>query len=1067
MKRREFLHVIGAAGATASLGGCARGGGPVEVMPYLLPTDDGVLPGVSAEYATVCRECPAGCGMMALVRDGRTHKVEGNPDHPVSRGKLCLRGQTALQGLYNPDRNPESMARDAQGRLQRIPWNEAETRFDEALARAKTGRSAWIGQLETGAFPHLLDRWLAVMAPSHLRLVYEPLAYEPLRAASKRVFGAAEIPEFRIDRAHHLLSFGADFVETWISNVEYTRQFSAWRQARVNGVHRGRYVFMAPRLSLTGQNADEWITLRPGTEGLAAQAIMLIVQAARSRAAIPPEISTLAEQTGVRPETLERIGRSFAAGGPSLALPLGNAQNQPGAADANETILRLNQIAGSVNRTVIPGWPHALSAAGTQGDMMALISEMHAGRIDVLFVHNVNPVYNLPASTQFAEALKNVPLIVSFSSQPDETTGALGETGGYASLVLPDHTPLESWGEYTPRPGITGILQPVVAPVFSTRATADLLLESAARHGHNLGAKTFDEYLRHEHPMDDAAWMSTLQRGGIFRTAEEVKPVAETSKAPLSGTIETLSGAGRGTAMRPAIGFATSIFDSPVKTGGASPSPALAASHPGNPTPALPASGEGANLPPLAGGMRGVSGAAGGMRGVSGAAGGMTGVSGAAQAPGPGQLILQIYPSLQFYDGRLANRPWSQEIPDAVVKAVWGSWAEIHPNTAKTLGVRAAGTILILESAYGRIDIPAYPSQGVHPEAIAIQLGQGHTHSGQFSKDLGRNPLALLGPTFDPASGALLVSGMPVFVRAVEAVRPVVVLQTTEKQHSTGFARSMSITDLTRAPVVENEKDRISLYSTVPPRLHHHARRKWGMVIDLDRCVGCNSCVAACYAENNVPVVGKDECSRGREMSWIRIETYMGGASSEGVPDNRDPASTQLDVRFFPMVCMQCDNAPCEYVCPVFATEHNDEGLNMQVYNRCVGTRFCSNNCPYKVRRFNWFTYRFPFPLNNQLNPDVIHRAKGVMEKCSFCIQRIRRHEIDAGTEHRAIQDGEIQTACMQACPADAIVFGDQDDKKSFVSRHFARERRGYGALEDLNTYPNVQYLERVRVETE
>ncbi len=411
-----------------------------------------------------------------------------------------------------------------------------------------------------------------------------------------------------------------------------------------------------------------------------------------------------------------------------------------------------------------------------------------------------------------------------------------------------------------------------------------------------------------------------------------------------------------------------------------------------------------------------------------------------------------------------------QEIPDATSKAVWGSWVEVHPDTAKKLGARE-GTLLALETGHGRIEVPTLISKHVHPDTLAIQLGQGHPLMGRSAQGVDRvNPLILLGASPEVSSGALLLSGTPVTAKALATTRPVVVLQTsysdqtTQNERSGGIAQSVEISELERGKTTApKEPDRPSLYHNTSPPQHHGEKHHWGMVIDLDRCVGCNACVAACYSENNVPVVGKDQCDRGREMAWLRIETY----DEPQPPATDDPAASDLDIRFLPMLCQQCDNAPCEYVCPVNATVHSDEHLNMQVYNRCVGTRFCSNNCPYKVRRFNWFTFPFPPPLNQQLNPDVLHRKKGVMEKCTFCIQRIRGAEITAGNEKRPIKDGEIQTACMQSCPADAIIFGDLEDKNSYVRQHSTRQQRGYGALEDLNTYPNITYLERVRVKTE
>ncbi|MBI3911928.1 MAG: 4Fe-4S dicluster domain-containing protein [Armatimonadetes bacterium] len=966
MDRRRFLQLASVTGAAATVAGCATRSHD-QLIPYLIPIED-VIPGVSVEYATVCRECPAGCGMIAHVREGRAHKVEGNPDHPINRGALCIRGQASLQGLYNPDRIRQPLARDPSGRLQPIPWETAKGSLLRLLNQAQNNQVAWLGQLETGALDRLVDQWLAAVAPSRMRLRYEPFAYEPLRAAHSQALGDDGLPDYRIADARMLLSFGADFLETWISNVEYTRAFSAWRQARREGKHRGRYVFLAPRVSLTGANADEWIRVRPGTEGLVARALRHVVEAEKAMPATTgSEVPALAAAAGVGIETIERIGREFARESPSLALPIGFAGTDEQATAANEEILRLNEAAGYLGRTIVFGRPHVLSAAANYAAVLDLIQAMREGRVALLFIHHANPLYTIPPAAGFTEALGRVPNVVSFSSYLDETTER-------ASLVMPDHTPLESWGEYSPRPGVTGLMQPVVSPVFDTRATGDVLLASAARLGHDLGVRTWQEYLRQAHPLAEEAWRAALKRGGIF------PPEAESPGTSIS----------------------------------------LPTSRASSPAPQRP-------QPPSA---------------------------------GEGHLFLHIYPSLHFFDGRTANRPWAQEIPDPISKAVWGSWAEIHPDAAARLGARD-GDVLVLTSAQGRIEVPAFIREEVHPEAISLQLGQGHTHYGRYATGTGVNPLALLEGAPETPSGALVVSGLAVEVTRIPIRRPLVVLQTSRRQVSDEIARSVTLAELTRLA----KEGRAEAEARPTFYAHHpHPEHRWGMAIDLDRCIGCNACAAACYAENNIPIVGREQCFREREMAWLWIENYVGSTPprSDQEPERAD--ARKIDMRFLPMLCQQCDNAPCEYVCPVYASVHSSEGLNQQVYNRCVGTRYCSNNCPYKVRRFNWFTYEFPEPLDQQLNPDVIHRTKGVMEKCTFCIQRIRRRKIEAKAEGRPLRDGEIQTACQQTCPAEAIIFGDLNDPNSRV-RQLAASPRGYGVLAELNTNPGIIYLARVRAE--
>jgi molybdopterin-containing oxidoreductase family iron-sulfur binding subunit len=362
--------------------------------------------------------------------------------------------------------------------------------------------------------------------------------------------------------------------------------------------------------------------------------------------------------------------------------------------------------------------------------------------------------------------------------------------------------------------------------------------------------------------------------------------------------------------------------------------------------------------------------------------------------------------------------------------------------------------------------------------------------------------MSLLSKKRDATSGALVMSGLPVEVKAVPVKRKLTILQTSFKQAGQLFAGGITLAGLSRlrknGGAAENGEGHAaeageshaasavgvaaeshgvhpidkteSLYSAEPPTV---LKEHWGMAIDLDLCTGCNACVAACYSENNIPTVGKEQAEKGREMSWLRIENYIGGLEEKPliqilpkIPGDQGAGARNIDLRFSPMLCQQCDNAPCEYVCPVDATMHSGDHLNQQVYNRCVGTRYCSNNCPYKVRRFNWFNFDWPSPLDQQVNPDVIVRRKGVMEKCTFCVQRIRHARIDARAEDRPIRDGEVVTACQQTCPADAIVFGDMNDPESEVNRiRKEQANRGYGALENLNTYPNITYLSRVRAE--
>ena len=398
----------------------------------------------------------------------------------------------------------------------------------------------------------------------------------------------------------------------------------------------------------------------------------------------------------------------------------------------------------------------------------------------------------------------------------------------------------------------------------------------------------------------------------------------------------------------------------------------------------------------------------------------------AAAARAAGELDLVLFPTVLRGDGRSADLPWLREIPDALSTVSWTAWAELSPATAARLGV-AAGDLLALDGAAGRVELPAYVYPGLRDDAVAVPLG-------------GAEAMALAPVARDPSGGRVLASRVRVARAGRRGRLPV--LEGSPYQHGQEIVPAVTAA----APSVPRPDLSARMYPE--PR---HPEHRWALAIDLDRCTGCEACVVACFAENNVPVMGPEAADLGRYMGWLRIERYLG----------EEPGG-ELDVRLLPMMCQQCSSAPCEPVCPVYATYHTAEGLSAQVYNRCVGTRYCSNNCPYKVRTFNWRDVRFERPLDMQLNPDVTVRARGVMEKCTFCVQRIRYGEGQARAEGRPVVDGEIVPACAQTCAAEAIVFGDANDPASRVAR-LATGPRGFRALEELGTGPAVTYLARVR----
>ena len=981
MKRRRFLQVAGAAGAGLAAG-CSSGSTD-RLYPYVSQVDEPV-PGIPTFYASTCRECPAGCGIHVKTREARAIKVEGNPAHPVSRGKLCARGQAALQGLYDPDRIKGPFRHTARG-LEPLTWDAAIAQLAEALgAAAASGpdRVALITGADSGVLDAFYDAWLRAFR-SKRRLRYEAFAYEPLREASRLTFGIASVPEYDFAAARYVLSFGADFLETWISPVQYTREFAEAHGFR-NGA-MGRFVAVEPRRGLTAYSADEWVAPKPGTEGLLALGIAAsAIRQGRSRltGAAADRVRgflgrftarSAAEASGVEEAVIDRLAREFTAAEPSLAVGGGVASQHRAATQTAVAVHLLNYVAGNVGRTVrFPGG-RSLDRLSRYSDATDLVAAMGKGSVDVALVHDANPAFTLPKSAAFADAFRKVALKVAFASHLDETTAL-------CDLILPDHTPLEQWGVVETVAGTRSFVQPAMTPVFDTRQTADLLAAVADKAGRKVvgGAATARELVAQG--LAPQALEATLQRGGQFGAAPQ-------------RSVSLLTDFARMTYQPPA-------FD------------------------------------------------------------------GDAASP-----VLVVYPSTAFFDGRGANKGWLQELPDVATKIAWQSWVEVHPDTARALGVEN-GDVVSVTSPHGRIEAPVYLYPGVRPDVVAMPIGQGHTAYGRNARNRGVNPLDLLAAdAVDPSGALAFCSTRVTLARTGRSVH----LATTEgsaRQLGRGVARAVGVAAARRgevepgpeATITDQERTAIAeAAASQRQRAYIGAYRepqpKWEMTIDLSRCTGCEACVTACYAENNLAVVGQEQTILHRGMAWIRLERYYEG----------DTSGTDWQVRQIPMLCQQCENAPCEPVCPVYAAYHTPDGLNAQVYNRCVGTRFCANNCPYKVRYFNWWDYgrpqdpyfSFPEPLNLQLNPDVTVRTKGVMEKCTFCVQRIRFAQNDAKVRGRELADGDITPACAQTCPADAIIFGDARDAGSRVSRSKA-DARGYQVFDLLNTRPGITYLERV-----
>jgi molybdopterin-containing oxidoreductase family iron-sulfur binding subunit len=420
-----------------------------------------------------------------------------------------------------------------------------------------------------------------------------------------------------------------------------------------------------------------------------------------------------------------------------------------------------------------------------------------------------------------------------------------------------------------------------------------------------------------------------------------------------------------------------------------------------------------------------------------------------------------IYPSSRFYDGRGGDLPWLHEVPDGITQVAWDSWLEIPAETAKQMGI-ARGDLVKVTSPHGAIELPAYPTELVHAGVVAVAMGQGHKYAGVFAQrgnaatgtqsqanflNVGVNPIELLPAVPDPSSGGLPLLAVKVSLAKTGGRRPLAIPQAQFDQDDREIAQWVQLGAARELELRGKPSEPADHPRMYPPVKYPEYR--WGMTVDVDRCTGCQACVVACQSENNVPTVGKAQVAYGRIQHWLRVERWQEGTSAKPVN------------MFLPMFCQHCEIAPCEPVCPVYAAYHTREGLNGQVYNRCVGTRYCGNNCPYHVRKFNWFNYTWTAPLDVQLNPDVTVRQLGVMEKCTMCVQRIEGAKSAAREAGRSVRDGDMQTACQQTCPTRAITFGNRKDGDSLVSR-LSHSARSYHVLHELGTLPGVSYLKKV-----
>jgi len=923
MKRRDFLWLLGVISGSTVMSACGSPNRSAKFTSYLLPPEEGVIPGEASFHPSTCTECPAGCGVLARVREGRPVKLEGIPGHPVSDGGLCVRGQSSLYRLYHPERLRGPMARDGKT-FRSIPWEEAFSRVAGSLkgSREKGRKNLFLSGRTTGSLSRIADAACERLEIERLP-EYEVYSHTTVKEANALLFGERDVPHYRIEEADFLLTVGADLLETYVTPVAYTRKISS---ARAGGDFLWYHV--EPHMSLTGANADRRYTVTPGRETLLLSFLLREVLEKKSpKVRLPGELlaafspttaENISRDTGIPPESVKEIAERFLAAKRPLVIAGGIGTAQTGGLEVAAAAGLLQWVTGAIPERVDFARSENHRAVGTLRDMEELSARLGRGEAGVVFLFRTNPVFSLPPRLAFKENLKKADLSVGMGEFLDET---LRE----ADLVLPLSHSLESWGDVEPRRGVVSLLQPVFPPLHDTLSDGDALLRLLGNVSGRGAPGSYEELLL-------AAWRKRLGEAGRSRLLE--KGYAE----------ETL------------------------------PKKAV-----------------------LLDGKR----AAESLRG-----------------PRPAEEIVQpvlvLAPSLRTFDGRSRILPILSEIPDPLTTVTYGSWISVSEEAATRAGLRDRDEVTVASADWKAV-LPVKVQPGLPAGVFVV-----------YRDAIPAPPIRT-----DPRTGGPVDTIEGVRITKTGKTVAIPILSGSFSQRGRGL-----IPD----PVHLEEGRRHERWTLYPE--HDHKEYRWAMAVDLERCNGCAACVAACHIENNVPVAGKKDHLKGREMSWLRIEPFY----EKGVVD------------FLPMLCQQCHSAPCESVCPVFAAHHNPEGLNVQVYARCVGTRYCSNNCPYKVRRFNWRQHRWPEPMDRMLNPDAPPREVGVMEKCTFCLQRIRAAKDKAKDEGRKVRDGEFTTACAQSCPTGAIVFGNLLDRESKVYR-LVHSERAYRVFESLGTEPSIHYL--------
>jgi molybdopterin-containing oxidoreductase family iron-sulfur binding subunit len=1019
VERRTFLKLMGASLALAGLSGCVFQP-PEKIVPYVNQPEN-YVPGKSLFFATAAPVYGVATPILVRSNEGRPTKIEGNPDHPNNRpvdfpaedpirdprgsSATDIYTQASILSLYDPDRSQTLTFRE-----DIRTWTAFVGEMRSALDEQRPKQGAGIRFLtESIISPALNAQMRAVLTafPQAKWHQYEPANNDNARTAAVAAFGQPVHTTYKFDLAQRILSLDCDFLSpTFPGYLRYSREFIGRRRVNDNYREMNRLYVVETTPSNTGAMGDHTWEVKPSELETIAKTI-----AARI---VPnfPAVSAPANLPWIEPlvrDLQQQNGASIVIAG----------ENQPPVIHA--LAHAMNNALGNVGKTVFYTDPLEANSVDQRQSLQDLVNDLDGGRVELLVIIGGNPVYNSPADFMFLERMQKARLRVHLSQYKDETSQ-------WSHWHVPAAHYLESWGDTRSYDGTVTIMQPLIEPLYDGKTPYELL------------AIFSDQYDRKPYEIVKTFWQTERSRlGTAAGTQPQASPTPQAAGRNNNQQQQQQSGgqpaAAPAATPAPSADFETwwrqSIHDGFVENS------------------ALPAKTVSFN-----------------------ADWNNQAFATTSQPAASGTFELVFRPDPSVYDGRFANNGWLQELPKPLTKVTWDNVALISPHSAQQLvgdtqnrgaveGREHYVPMADLVDQQGRtLRVPLWIQPGQPDGVITIYLGYGRRLAGRVGSGTADQPVGFDAYKIRSSYAPWFTSGI-----RVQSAPGKYLLATTQLHFNLEdpeFAREER--DIVRSETLEHylrgehhdEHAHPSLYPDYPytdqaPNAPNYA---WGMAIDLNNCIGCNACTIACQSENNIPVVGKKEVVRSREMHWIRVDTYFSGF---------DPNHPE-GVNFMPVPCMHCENAPCEPVCPVHATVHSAEGLNDMVYNRCVGTKYCSNNCPYKVRRFNFFLYQDWDTPTYQLmrNPEVSVRSRGVMEKCTYCVQRIQNGKIQAELEDRRVRDGEIVTACQAVCPTEAIVFGDINDPNSRVTKLKASQRN-YSLLGELNTRPRTTYLSQLK----